>query len=196
MLPLSIRLERAGFRTEFAGYKWVNLSLERGIERVARYVERIARRRGGPIHLVGHSLGGIIALRLKRERPDLPIHRVVQFGSPNLGSSVAENLKESPIATWFFGPILAELAEDLTTSDQRDPDVAAIAGNEFPVEVTKVYGVIEPNDGLVTVSSAWGREAGLRLIAPTIHTGLPLSQSVAKATVDFLKTGHAEISGE
>lgn len=196
MLPLSIRLERAGFRTSFAGYKWVNMSLEQGVARVTRQVERVARRHGGPIHLVGHSLGGIIALRLKRERPDLPIHRVVQFGSPNLGSSVAENLKESPIATLFFGPILAELAEDLTTSEERDPDVAAIAGDEFPVGVTKVYGVNEPNDGLVTVSSAWGREAGLRLTAPTIHTGLPLSQSVAKATVEFLKTGHAEIPND
>lgn len=193
MLPLSIRLESAGFRTSFAGYKWVNMTLEQGVERVSRQVERVARRYGGPIHLVGHSLGGIIALHLKRSRPDLPIHRVVQFGSPNLGSSVAENLKSNSLATWFFGPIVSELSEDLTTSPQRDPDVAAIAGDEFPVGVAKVYGVSEPNDGLVTVRSAWGHEAGLRLTAHTIHTGLPLSRSVAHATVEFLQTGHAEI---
>lgn len=193
MLPLSMRLQRAGFRTTFAGYKWINMSLEQGTERVARQVERVVRRHGGPVHLVGHSLGGIIALHLKRARPDLPIHRIVQFGSPNLGSSVAEALKDNTLVTWFFGPILGQLAEDLTLSDKRDPDVAAIAGDEFPVEVTKVFGVTEPNDGLVTVASAWGREAGLRLTAPTFHTGLPLSRSVAKATVSFLKTGKAEI---
>ena len=196
MLPLSIRLQRAGFRTSFAGYKWINTSLAQGTARVTRHVERVARRHSGPVHLVGHSLGGIIALHLKRARPDLPIHRIVQFGSPNLGSTVAENLKDSPIATLFFGPLLAELAEDLTTSNDRDPDVAAIAGDEFPVGVAKVYGVTEPNDGLVTVDSAWGREAAVRLIAPTIHTGLPLSKSVARATVDFLKTGYAEISSD
>jgi len=172
------------------------MELDQGVERVTRHVERVARRYGGPIHLVGHSLGGIIALHLKRERPDLPIHRVVQFGSPNLGSSIAETLKSNSLATWFFGPIVSELAEDLTTSSDRDPDVAAIAGDEFPVEVTKIFGVSEPNDGLVTVRSAWGKEAGVRLIAPTFHTGLPLSRSVAKATVEFLKTGHAEIPDE
>jgi len=154
MLPLAIRLQRAGFRTTFAGYKWINMSLEQGTERVTRQVERAVRRNGG------------------------------------------ESLKDNSLAKWFFGPIIGQLAEDLTASDQRDPDVAAIAGDEFPVEVTKVYGVTEPNDGLVTVESAWGREAGLRLTAPTFHTGLPLSRSVARATVQFLKTGHAEIADD
>ncbi len=196
MLPLSVRLERAGFRTSFAGYKWVQMTLDEGVRRVTRHIERVVRRYGGPVHLVGHSLGGIIALRIKRSRSDLPIHRVVQFGSPNLGSSVAGQLKDNSLATWFFGPIVAELSEDLTTSKDRDPDVAAIAGDDFPKEIARVYGVSEPSDGLVTVRSAWGHEAGLRLTAHTFHTGLPLSRSVARATVDFLKTGNAEIPDE
>lgn len=194
MMPLALRLQRAGFRTVFTRYSSMRMTLREATDSVARQVERLAARRGGPLSLVGHSLGGIIALRLKRERSDLPIHRVVQLGSPNHGSQMAEILKDSALATWFFGPVLAELSEDLTNAATRDPDVAAIAGVGAPSGIVRVFGVTEPSDGLVTEGSAWGNEASVRLSAPTIHTGLPLSRSVADATVAFLKTGHAEIA--
>lgn len=194
MVPVSYRLGQAGFKPALVGYSSTALTLKQATERVARQIERITKDSKGPIHLVGHSLGGLIALRLKREYPNLSIGRVVQLGSPNLGSPVAENLKENGLAAWFFGPVLAELAEDLTISDQRDPDVAAIAGVAAPEGLAKVFGVVGPNDGLVTANSAWGREASVRLAAPTIHTGLPLSRAVADATVAFLKTGFAEMA--
>lgn len=192
MVPLSVRLQRAGFETAMVRYDSRRMTLNEATEAVAEQVSKIAKSCSGPLHVVGHSLGGLIALRLKRERPDLRIRRVVQCGSPNLGSSVAETLKSNSLAQWFFGPILSELSEDLTLSDHRDPDIAAIAGTEFPKGIAKVFGVTEPNDGLVTARSAWGRDAGLRLSAPTFHTGLPLSKCVADATIEFLKTGYAE----
>ena len=194
MMPVAFRLQQNGFATSLVGYWSTTQSLGQSTTSVARQIERKTAHHKGPIHLVGHSLGGLIALRLKREHPELGIKRVVQLGSPNLGSPAAETLKGSGLASWFFGPVLAELSEDLTLGDQRDPDIAAIAGVSAPAGLAKVLGVVGPNDGLVTANSAWGREASVRLAAQTIHTGLPLSRSVAEATVDFLKTGHAEMS--
>ena len=194
MMPVAFRLQQSGFETALVGYWSMTQTLGQSTASVARQVERKTAHWKGSVHLVGHSLGGVIALRLKREYPDLNIKRVVQLGSPNLGSPAAETLKDSSLANWFFGPVLAELAEDLTLSEQRDPDVAAIAGVSSPAGLAKVLGVPGPNDGLVTANSAWGREASVRLAAQTMHTGLPLSRSVAEATVDFLKTGHAELS--
>lgn len=194
MMPVAFRLQQAGFDTVLVGYWSLTLTLGQATASVARQIERKTAGHSGPIHLVGHSLGGLIALRLKRECPHLNIKRVVQLGSPNLGSPAAETLKESTLASWFFGPVLAELSEDLTLTEQRDPDVAAIAGVSSPPGLAKVLGVAGPNDGLVTTNSAWGREASVRLAAKTMHTGLPLSRSVAEATVEFLKSGHAEIA--
>jgi len=170
MMPVAYRLQQSGFETALVGYWSLTQTLRQSTASVARQVERKTAHWKGPVHLVGHSLGGLIALRLKREYPELNIKRVVQLGSPNLGSPAADTLKGNSLASWFFGPVLAELSEDLTLSEQRDPDVAA------------------------TANSAWGREASVRLAAPTIHTGLPLSRSVAEATVAFLKTGHAEMA--
>ncbi len=194
MMPVAYRLQQSGFETALVGYWSLTQTLRQSTASVARQVERKTAHWKGPVHLVGHSLGGLIALRLKREYPELNIKRVVQLGSPNLGSPAADTLKGNSLASWFFGPVLAELSEDLTLSEQRDPDVAAIAGVSSPAGLAKVLGVVGPNDGLVTANSAWGREASVRLAAPTIHTGLPLSRSVAEATVAFLKTGHAEMA--
>ena len=40
----------------------------------------------GPVALVGHSLGGLVALEALRRQPDLPVSRVVCLGSPLRGS--------------------------------------------------------------------------------------------------------------
>ena len=188
MRILALRLQRAGFPTADTRYHSTRLTLREATKIVTGQVEKIARNSGGPVHLVGHSLGGVISLRIKKNRPDL-VHRVVQLGSPNRGSALAEALKDNGLASSFFGPVLAELAEDLSDDWRRDPDVVAFAGTEIPPQLSRVYGILGPNDGMVSVRSAWGREAGVRLTASTFHGGMPLSASVARATIAFLKHG-------
>ncbi len=188
MRIFAMRLHRAGFETADTRYRSTRLTLREATASVTKQVEKIAARAGGPVHLVGHSLGGVIALRIKKNRPEL-VHRVVQLGSPNRGSGLADALKDSRLVSTFFGPVLSELSEDLSDDWTRDPDVAAFAGIEIPSRLSRVYGVLGPNDGMVSVRSAWGRDAGVRLTASTFHGGMPLSASVARATVAFLKRG-------
>ena len=50
----------------------------------------IARLRDSePLALLGHSLGGLIALEALNREPDLPVTRVVCLGSPLRGSHAA-----------------------------------------------------------------------------------------------------------
>src|SRR5687768_6599292 len=53
------------------------------------------------VHLVAHSLGGIVVLRLLEQYNDVPSGRVVLLGSPIAGSCVAEGL-----ARWRLGPAM------------------------------------------------------------------------------------------
>lgn len=53
---------------------------DRFIDRLERQVDAAQR----PAHLVGWSLGGVIARETARDRPDL-VHRVVTFGTPAVG---------------------------------------------------------------------------------------------------------------
>lgn len=187
MRILSMRLGRAGFRTAFARYDSRRMRVDEAVDTVAKQIEKMERR--GPLHLVGHSLGGVVALRVKHDRGDLNVHRVVQLGSPNLGSDAARTLSEMRLAREFFGPVLSELSGDLAQEDAPDPDVMAIAGASMPRWLSQHYGMRGYNDGLVSVRSAWGWAAGKRLRVESIHGWLPLSAEVAEDVVTFLKTG-------
>jgi len=187
MRIMSMRLRRVGFRTAFARYDSRRMRVDEAVATVARQIEKIDH--NGPLHLVGHSLGGVVALRVKNDRPDLGVHRVVQLGSPNRGSAAARTLSELRLAREFFGPVLTELGNDPGIEDDPDPDVMAVAGSSMPRWLSQQYGIRGSNDGLVSVRSAWGWAAGKRLRVESIHGWLPLSAEVAEDIVTFLKTG-------
>lgn len=192
MRVMSIRLQRAGFRTAFAQYDSRRMRVDDAVATVAAQIERMDRH--GPLHLVGHSLGGVVALRVKTGRPDLHVHRVVQLGSPNFGSGAARTLSDLRLAREFFGPVLEELSTDSDAAHDPDPDVMAVAGTSMPRWLSQRYGIRGSNDGLVSVRSAWGWAAGKRLRVESLHTWLPMSAEVTQEVVTFLKTGDLPVS--
>ena len=187
MRIMAMRLRRAGFRTAFAQYDSRRMRLREAVAAVAAQIEQMER--GGGLHLVGHSLGGVVALEVKTGRPDLGIHRIVQLGSPNRGSGAARTLRDLRLAREFFGPVLEELGEDRGVEDDPDPNVMAVAGASMPRWLSQRWGIRGYNDGLVSVRSAWGWAAGKRLRVESIHGWLPLSAEVAGDVIQFLKTG-------
>ncbi|MFK7943171.1 MAG: esterase/lipase family protein, partial [Paracoccaceae bacterium] len=60
MLPLSWRLGRAGFKCIRVGYPSTRARLVQSV----RHVGNQLARRDRPLHLVGHSLGGVISAAL------------------------------------------------------------------------------------------------------------------------------------
>jgi pimeloyl-ACP methyl ester carboxylesterase len=119
MWLLARRLRAAGWRVAMVAYPSLRLSIEAASEWVAREVARVSGdwvSGRGRVHLVGHSLGGVIARRLALTRPDLDIARVAQIGAPNRGSSVGTRLAGQsvvgasvrrvlgPVWTWLQRP--------------------------------------------------------------------------------------------
>jgi len=81
VLKLKLSLQVAGFDARFHAYDW-----RRSVEALARDLNaRIAAEGGRDVLLVGHSMGGVVA-RLALATDPGHIARVVQLGSPNLGS--------------------------------------------------------------------------------------------------------------
>ena len=190
MWLLAQRLEREGFATVRVGYPSTSLGIDAAVGHVAA---ALARQTQGwsVVHLVGHSLGGVIARLVAERYPELPIGRIVQLGSPNSGSGLAETVRQLPVARRFFGPALDEIP-GLQPRHQRTRNVGAIAG-KLPVvdALGEAVGLQGPNDGFVTVRSAW-EGAERRLAMPSVHGWMPLSPAVARQVVQFLKEGRFE----
>lgn len=179
MLPLAWRLGRLGLRTQRIGYPSTRGGLAASVAHVRRTLSGM-----GPVDLVGHSLGGLIAVQLLRAPKGLDIRRVVQIGSPNLGSPLVDRLGGLWPVRQFCGPMIADL-NDVTRRYPAHPAIAAIAGTGgWPC-----IPVPRPHDGAVTVRSAWAGAAH-RAAVPALHTLLPVSSRVAKLTAEFLTNGH------
>jgi len=80
-LKLKLSLQVAGFDARFHAYDW-----RRGVDGLAAELNsRIATEGSREVLLIGHSMGGVVA-RLALASDPGRIARVVQLGSPNLGS--------------------------------------------------------------------------------------------------------------
>jgi pimeloyl-ACP methyl ester carboxylesterase len=80
-LKLKLRLEIAGFDADFLPFDW-RLGLERLGAAVAGH---IAKEKAEQVHLVAHSMGGLVA-RAAIERVQEKVGRFVMLGTPNFGS--------------------------------------------------------------------------------------------------------------
>ena len=175
---LAARLREAGFEPEAFGYASVAGGPDTAIPRL---VERL---RGEPVHVVAHSLGGLVTLTALERHPELPVRRVVCLGSPLCGSAAANGL---PGRVWSAAS--APLLRRGCAAWAGRPEVGMIAGN-VPMGLGRYVGRFqEDNDGTVTVAET--RLPGLadHTVLAASHSGLLFSADVARQAVAFLQRG-------
>jgi len=154
----------------------------------------IAEQELDQVHLVGHSLGGVVALRMLALEPEAPVHRVVCLGSPLCGSRAAAHLTRTQWGNTILGKsVTAGVVDDAANQWAREVcearDIGVIAGT-VPMGLGRlVTSFGEDNDGTVAVSET--RLPGLKdhLCLPVSHTGLLLSRNVTVQTAAFLNRG-------
>lgn len=183
------RLIEAGFRVHRFDYLSVAATQQSILDRLrARMMELGAE--DGSVHLVGHSLGGLLALRACVDVDGLPPGRIVCLGSPLKGSAAARGFAE-----WGRGGevLLGSNRELLEQGFERwngSREVGMIAGR-MPLGLGSMLGHFEgEHDGTVAVEET--RLPGLtdHCVVEVNHTGLLFSQEVARQTAEFLRNGH------
>ncbi|HEY5972444.1 MAG TPA: alpha/beta fold hydrolase [Pseudoxanthomonas sp.] len=183
LAPLASRLRAAGFTPEIFGY--ASVFGGPGVA-VPRLVARL--RESEPVAIVGHSLGGLIALEALRQAPDLPVTRVVCLGSPLRGSDAARGLAGR---AWTM-PALGRSGQLLQSGFERwegKPQVGVVAGN-VPHGLGRYFARFDgDSDGTVAVAET--RLPGLadHCVVASSHSGLVFSAAAARQAVHFLREG-------
>ena len=116
------------------GCVWHNFSyysVWQSLAEVTRALGAFVRGLGAPhVHLVGHSLGGLVILRCLEQYRDLPPGRVVFLGTPALASLTARRVGRFRIGRAVMGPVVAaELLRDHERSWRSDRELGLIAGS-------------------------------------------------------------------
>jgi pimeloyl-ACP methyl ester carboxylesterase len=156
--------------------------------------------RADTLHLVGHSLGGLIILELferaaaragdREGELSLPPGRIVLLGSPVRGSRAARNVARLPFGRRILGLTAYEAL--LLEGDRRWPggrEIGIIAGT-MPMGAGRIVGRFDsPSDGTVLVAETHLPGAKQHISLRTTHTGLLYSREVARRTASFLRDG-------
>jgi pimeloyl-ACP methyl ester carboxylesterase len=143
------------------------------------------------LHMVGHSLGGLVIHRFFERYPAQPPGRVVFMGTPSLASRAAQSARRLLPIEPLMGRSVAE--ELLAPKERRWPHAARplgiIAGTQ-PFGVGQLLAQFEEdNDGTVAVSETRMAGASAHLLLPVSHLGMLLSARAAHEVGHFLSTG-------
>ena len=153
---------------------------------------RLGQLRVETLHLVGHSLGGLVICKMLEEGGDvsLPPGRVVLLGSPLAGSRAAINLSAWRLGRLIMGrTVREELLVHRNRRWEHNRDLGVIAGT-LNVGLGKIVNTYEGlSDGTIYIDETQIPGMKQHLVMHVSHTGLPFSAAVAAQTAAFLRNG-------
>lgn len=191
MSLLRSRVGQAGFETRQFHYHTVLAPVSENAARLADYIAGI---KTGTLHLVGHSLGGLVILRMFESGAVISPGRVVLLGSPVRGSAAARELVAKHLG-WALGRsgrggLLEEY--DPEWNGQRDLGVIAGTGG-FGFHPYRPH-LDEPHDGLVSVEETCLSGAADCAQIETTHMGLLFNSEATGQVIMFLRNGRFQYS--
>jgi len=189
MLYLKKQLENQGFTVHSLSYESVQHTIA---ENTQRLYQKINSLHCSELHIVAHSLGGIMTMHLLERYPDLPVARVVMLGTPINGSYAAKKINQWKLVGQLLTNSMANgLSGDHEFSGPSRCDVGMIAGSiKSPIGLGLLLGKLpEENDGTVLLSETKHPSLSQHLVVNKSHTGLVFSPMVGKLVANFLRTG-------
>lgn len=189
---LRLRLSRCGFHVRPFHYPSLRRCPAENARRLEAWLERLDAPR---VHLVAHSLGGIIVCHLLAHRVPDRLGRVLMLGSPLRGSALARHLHGKALTRWLLGRsgkqgLLGDVPDCCGTVE-----IGMIAGiRGFGIGRLLYSGLPKPHDGTVALMETDHPAIGSRLHLGHSHFGMLFSRRVAEAACRFLDCGRFDAS--
>jgi pimeloyl-ACP methyl ester carboxylesterase len=185
------RLRRLGYDVHLLSWSTVRKNFRANAE----VLEKFLRTLNAPtIHLVGHSLGGVLIRALFQYFPAQRPGGIVTWGSPHQGSRAAISLARFGFGRWILGTPIAELLAGEPARWQPPARVLGTLSGDFPCGLGAVIASLpRPHDGVVTVAESGFTPAADARTLPVSHLGMLWSRAVVDQTDQFLHTGRFTI---
>jgi pimeloyl-ACP methyl ester carboxylesterase len=170
LAPIRGFLGRTGHDAHSWGLGVIRNDVELARDRFVERLDDLVAATGRPAHLVGWSLGGVIARETARERPDL-VHRVVTFGTPAIG-----------------GPTYTAGADRLGPDECRRIGLLQTALDETNPIDTPITAIFTKRDGVVDWRACVDRHSiDVRHVeVRSTHVGLGVDPDVWQITAHAL----------
>lgn len=184
---LARRIRDAGFAAHTWSYPTLRGSLAENADRLARHCSALAAPR---VHIVAHSMGGLVALRMLERHHELRCGRLVLVGTPYGDSFSARRLARFPGGPRLLGRSIREWLDGPRPLPRGDTEIGIIAGTRgFGLGRLVAPDLPRPNDGVVTLAETQVPGVSRRVELGVGHTEMLLSRAVARQCCAFLRHG-------
>ncbi|TXH70263.1 MAG: acetyltransferase [Thiothrix sp.] len=186
---LQQQLTKAGYEVVTPVYHSISSNSAHNVRLVYQAVQRYALPTER-LHIIAHSLGGIVALQMLMAYTELPPGRLVTLGTPAKGSLIAQRLAKHRL----FRPLMGRSFEG-GLDGQGIPEHllqhewGALAGNK-PIGVGRILGgIAEVNDGVVALSETYHPAQTAHRVLAVSHSSMLFSSLVVEECLQFIRTG-------
>ncbi|MDD2465082.1 MAG: alpha/beta hydrolase [Desulfobulbus sp.] len=192
MQPMAHFLRRQGYLVHNQGYASRHATIEQLAEHaVATGFSCLADQGAAIVHVVTHSMGGILLRSYLNTHQPLSLGRVVMLSPPNQGSELVDVLVRF---SWFrrvFGPAGCQLSTGKDALPRRlgavDFPLGIITGNRPAIGLGCFFP--GPNDGKVSVQRAQIDGMHDLLVLACGHSLIMRRKAVQEQVLQFLCTG-------
>jgi pimeloyl-ACP methyl ester carboxylesterase len=194
-LPQRHALQQRGFAGRAFSYR----SLQRGLDDNARALAAFIGEIDAPrIHLVGHSLGGLVACTTLAHYPDKRIRRAVLMGSPYGDCHAARMLLQTPGLATVVGRSMRDWLDQSPPVIAPEFEIGVLAGNRSLGLGRLIPGLPQPNDGVVALAETRIADARDSIVLPVAHSQMLVSAACNAQVAAFLKSGRFDhgLSGQ
>lgn len=195
--PLEIKLQRAGFRVYAHRYHSVKDDITAHSHSLHQHLQTI-HDPSTPLHIVAHSLGGLVARHFIAHYPTWQLGHLVTLGTPHLGSVCAD------YANRLLPPLIGKAYQNALDGQcvlpPKNAVIGVIAGNRpwgvgsLALYAHSRYRQLQAcqHDGTVFVHETYLPSACDHIVMPVNHTGLLTNAHCARQVIYFLHHGQFE----
>lgn len=185
MQGLRLRLARRGYCASTFGYSSVAQTLD---EHARRLAVRIGELPEPVIHLVGHSLGGLVILRCLRDHGERRVGRVVLMGTPVRACMAGRRLENRFAGKRLLGAS-RDIWRNLPEVFRPRCELGVIAGSHPWGLGRMLMHLPGTNDGVVRLEETEAPGMRDRVVLPLSHSSMLVSARAAREVAAFLERG-------
>jgi pimeloyl-ACP methyl ester carboxylesterase len=185
MTAIARRLRAHGHEVRVFSYPTRGNSLDGHADELHEFIAGIGLEE---LHMVGHSMGGLVILNMLNRYDDIPPGRVVLMGTPVKGTDVVRRLERLPGQKLLFGKAREILLQGFDHIPS-DHETGMICGTRA-MGLGRLAGrPVEPGDGSVAISETQvdGLKDSIEL--PVAHSEMLLSADVLEQLEQFILHG-------
>ena len=201
MKRLEKSLNSQGYIVHNVGYPSRQFTAEVLVEQHIGPAFKSCREQGAQkIHVVAHSLGGILLRLYARDHQVSDLGRVVMLGPPNQGSEIVDKLGHLSLYQWINGPVGSQLGTKGESAlagnlGPVDFELGIIAGNRS-INIILSRFIAGRDDGKVSVENTRVEGAQDHTVIPCSHPYLMSSRQSINLVRRFLATGSFDAASE